>query len=151
MVAKAKVIRKAKAPKKVPKPKPPKTRNGGTMTEAAFRSWVRSQLRRMSQRWKPIYMCKKDAQRDATPAEVARFSKGRGKIRKVYECARCTDRVPDKLGAVDHVIPCGTLIDIEKDAGPFILRMLCEQPSLRWLCDPCHHTITQEQRENPSS
>lgn len=139
------MVRKAK-PKKVPKEKPPKTRNSGTMTEAGFRSWVRSQLRRMSQRWKPIYDTKKDAQRDATPEEVARFSKGRGKIRKVYVCAVCSARVPDKLGAVDHIIPCGSLIDVEKDAGPFILRMLCEKPSLRWVCDPCHTNITNEAR-----
>ena len=136
------VVRKRKPVKKPAKAKPPKTRNGGTMTEAAFRSWVRSQLRRMSQRWKPIYMTKKAAQRPATPAEVALFSKGRGRIKFVYECAQCAVRVPDKQGAVDHIIPCGSLIDINADAGPFILRLLCEGEGLRWLCDPCHQEVT---------
>lgn len=116
------------------------------MTEAAFRSWVRSQLRRMSQRWKPIYTCKKAAQRPATPAEVAAFSRGRGRIRFVYECAVCSKRVPDKLGAVDHIVPCGSLLNIATDAGPFIERMLCEPNGLRWVCDECHTTITNEAR-----
>ncbi len=142
------MIRKKRPVKKAPKPKVPKTRCNGTMTEAAFRSWVRSQLRRMSQRWKPIYECKRAAQRDATPEEVAEFSVGRGRIRKVYECAACTRRVPDKLGAVDHIIPCGSLLDIERDAGPFILRMLAEGKQLQYLCDPCHDIKTREDIEN---
>lgn len=66
----------------------------------------------------------------------------------MYECSSCHARVPDKLGAVDHIIPCGSLINIEQDAGPFILRMLCEGEGLRYLCDHCHHQVTQEQRED---
>jgi ribosomal protein L44E len=117
------------------------------MTEAAFRGWIRSQLRRMSLRWRPIGECKRAARRPVTPKDREKYG---NRIKWVYECALCHNRVPDKLGQVDHIIPCGSLTDIEKDAGPFILRLLCESEGLRFLCDQCHTTITKEQRENTS-
>ncbi len=118
------------------------------MTEAGYRSWVRSQLRKISMRWKPIYEAKALAKRPVEPTDRLRWG---NLIKYVYVCALCADRVPDKHGAVDHIEPCGTLVDIEKDAGPFILRMLCESDKLRFLCDPCHNNITKDQRENPTS
>lgn len=121
----------------------PKTRCAGTLTEAAFRSWIRSQLRRMSQRWKPIYEAKRLARRSVTIADKARWG---NRIKYVYGCAQCGGWFPDKLVAVDHIVPCGTLVDIEKDAGPFILKLLCEASGLRVLCHGCHHQVTQEER-----
>lgn len=119
----------------------PKTRCAGTLTEAAFRSWIRSQLRRMSQRWKPIYEAKRQARREATVADKARWG---NRIKYVYGCAGCGGWFPEKLVAVDHIEPCGSLIDVAVDAGPFLLRLLCEMDGLRILCDPCHQSVTQQ-------
>ena len=47
----------------VRKPRVPRTRNAGTMTEAAFWSMIRSALRQKSRWWKPIAECKKLARR----------------------------------------------------------------------------------------
>ena len=40
-----------------------KTRNSGTMTEAAFWSFIRSALRQKSRWWKPVSECKQNARR----------------------------------------------------------------------------------------
>ncbi|MDY0087105.1 MAG: HNH endonuclease signature motif containing protein [Coriobacteriia bacterium] len=121
----------------------PRTRNAGTFTEAQFRGWIRSSLRRMSQRWKPIYQTYNKSKRPATAADSAKWG---NRIKYVYQCEQCREWFPKKLVEVDHIVPCGSLTDIEKDAGPFILRMLCEIDGLRLLCEPCHQVITQEQR-----
>ena len=47
----------------VKKPRVPRTRNAGTMTEAGFWSMIRSALRQKSRWWKPIAECKKLARR----------------------------------------------------------------------------------------
>jgi len=113
------------------------------MTEAAFRGWIRSSLRRMSQRWKPIYECKRRARRAVTAADREQWG---NRLKWVFQCAICQHYFPEKFIDVDHIVPCGTLVDIEHDAGPFILRMLCEADGLRCLCRECHHVITQKER-----
>lgn len=111
------------------------------MTEAQFRSWIRSSLRRMSQRWKPIYQTYAKSKRPVTAEDRLRWG---NRIKFVHQCERCQDWFPKKLVEVDHIVPCGSLVDIEKDAGPFILRLLCEVDGLRLLCEPCHLIITEE-------
>ena len=49
--------------KKPKKPRVPRTRNAGTMTESAFWSMIRSALRQKSRWWKPISECKTLARR----------------------------------------------------------------------------------------
>lgn len=113
------------------------------MTEAAFRSWVRSQLRRMSMRWRPIGACKKRVKVDATPLDKKRWG---NLIRVIFPCEICEDRVTSKGGQVDHIVPCGSLLDIEKDAGPFLLRLLVEHEGLMWVCNTCHLVKTAEEK-----
>lgn len=113
------------------------------MTEAMFRSWVRSQLRKLSQKWKPLYSSKKNKRLEATDIDRERWS---DRIKYVWECEECKDRVPDSLICVDHIVPCGSLRDIEKDAGPFLLRMLCEEDGFQMLCKKCHKVKTMEEK-----
>ena len=49
--------------KTIKKPRVPKTRNAGTMTESAFWSFIRSALRQKSRWWKPITQAKLQARR----------------------------------------------------------------------------------------
>lgn len=123
----------------------PRTRNDGTMTEAMFWGWVRSSLRRMSQRWRPIYGVLKDCKRPATPEDHRVWGK---RIKFTHQCSVCNQWFPKKEVEVDHIIPCGSLRSVE-DVGPFVLRMLCERPGLRVVCTSCHHTITQSAKVAP--
>lgn len=135
--------RKAK-PKRVAKARVARTRNSGTMTEAAFFGWIRSQLRRMSQRWKPIYETRREGRRYATAEERARF--GRPRLVYVNTCQQCNEWFPCDDLEVDHLIPCGSLGSTPEvfasEAGGWILRLLVERVGLRRLCVPCHVKVT---------
>jgi len=125
--------------------KVPRTRNDGTFTEAQFRGWVRSNLRKMSQRWKPIYAKINEGSRPVTEEDTAKWGK---RIRKVYHCESCGQWFPRKYITADHIIPCGSLKDIEKDAGPFILRLLCEREGIQRLCTECHNFKTSKEKQD---
>jgi hypothetical protein len=109
-----------------------KPRNNGTMTEAAFWSFIRSTLRRKSMYWKPVSACKQAARRKYV---------GDNKRQKwEYQCAECLGWFSDKLIDVDHINECGTL---NKDtAGEFIERLFCEKEGLQVLCKECHKKKT---------
>lgn len=111
------------------------------MTEAQFRGWIRSALRRLSQRWKPLYQTYNKAKRAIEDTERSLWG---NRVRWVYQCEVCENWFPKKLVQVDHKVPCGSLSNIETDAGPFILRLLCEADGLRLLCLECHHLLTKE-------
>jgi len=73
---------------KIPRAKSPKVRNGGTMTESAFWSFIRSALRQKSRWWKPITECKMKARR---------AYKGPSKRQKFeYQCNSCKAWFPEK-------------------------------------------------------
>lgn len=117
------------------------------MTEAQFWGWIRSSLRRMSQRWKPIYTVLKESKRPVTAADRKKYG---NRIKFVHQCSGCKNWFPKKMVEVDHIVPCGSL-RCSEDVGPFVLRLLCESDGLRLLCEDCHQTVTQEQRECRSS
>ena len=120
--------------------KSPKTRNNGEWTEARYRSFIKSLLRRGSVRWGPINNVKK----------AARVSRG------VYECAGCGKHVPPTIKVdgkrtqnvfVDHIDPI-----INPETGfiswdETIERMFCEADNLQLLCKSCHDEKTQQERE----
>jgi len=119
---------------KIPKVKVPKTRNHGTMTEAAFWSFIRSALRQKSRWFKPISEAKRLARR-----------KYRGSNRRQkweYQCAECKNWFSDKEIAVDHIVECGSLSCAE-DLPVFVERLFCEVEGLQILCkDGCHKKKT---------
>lgn len=115
----------------------PKPRCSGTMTESAFFSFIRSGLRQKSQRWKPAFDAKKEAQRPY---------KGEDKRTKfVYVCAICKEEFKDKDVQIDHIIPCGSLKSFADLAG-FCERLFCEKEGYRVLCEPCHQNVTNATR-----
>lgn len=128
------------AKRKITKPRKnalPKTRNAGTMTEAAFWSFIRSALRQKSRWWKPISQAK---------AKAKRSYKGPLKRQKFeYQCAECLDWFPDKKINVDHKIPAGTL-KCAADLPGFVERLFCEVDNLQVLCSNCHNKKTQNEK-----
>jgi 5-methylcytosine-specific restriction endonuclease McrA len=126
--------------KKVAKPRKgaaPKTKNAGTMTDAAFWSFIRSALRQKSRWWKPISQAK---------AKAKRSYKGPLKRQKFeYQCAVCSNWYPDKEINVDHIIPAGTL-RCANDLPGFVERLFCEVDNLQVLCETCHNKKTQDEK-----
>ncbi len=124
---------KSKIVKEV-KVKPPKIRNGGTMTEAAFWSWIRSALRNRSRFWIPIGQAKNRVRR--------RYNGPNRRQKWEYQCAECKDWFMGDKVSVDHLVECGSLKCAE-DLPGFIERLFCEADKLQVLCeDKCHSAKT---------
>lgn len=114
----------------------PKTRCNGTMSEAAFWSFIRSALRQKSRWWKPISVCKLNARRDY---------KGPGKRQKYeYQCKSCKTWNAEKNINVDHVHPVGTLKSAN-DLPFFVENLFCEIDNLQVLCSDCHDAKTKKE------
>lgn len=105
------------------------------MTDAAFRSWLRSQLRRISLKWRPISEKRSQGEWLATDADKAKWGK---LIKKMNTCEGCGGSFPKSKLEIDHIVPCGSLLDVERDLGPFALRLLCQMDGLQRLCNKCH-------------
>lgn len=117
-----------------------KTRNNGTWTQARFNSFIKSLLRKGTQRWSPKNLCLK----------TARMSKGN------YLCNGCQEIVPVtvvkggkrvKNVHVDHILPV-----VDPAVGfttwdDCIERMFCEVEGFQVLCSGCHSAKTSEERQ----
>jgi 5-methylcytosine-specific restriction endonuclease McrA len=118
----------------------PKTRCNNTWTEAKYKSFIKGNLRRATQKWAPIQVVLKEA----------RVARG------LYLCAGCKEHVPnttkDETGRrvknvhVDHIFP---IIDpavgwVSWDST--IERMFCEKDGLQVLCNACHKMKTDEEK-----
>ena len=126
------------AKKKVRKPRVPRTRNAGTMTEAAFWSMIRSALRQKSRWWKPVSQCK---------AESKRAYKGKNKRQKwEYQCNKCKGWFKSDEVNVDHIEPAGSL-NCSNDLPAFVDTLFCEVDNLQTLCKTCHDEKTQLERK----
>jgi 5-methylcytosine-specific restriction endonuclease McrA len=118
----------------------PKIRAHGTMTEAGYRAFIRSMLRRGSIRWKPKYVAK------AMARHHEKLPNGRG--RDVFHslCAECEQLVPETSAVVDHIKPV-----VDPNVGfttwdDFIERLFCEADNLQVLCKVCHDEKTAKEK-----
>lgn len=124
---------KPKARKTTRKPKTervPRTRAGGEWTEASFWSFLRSGLRRMSQRWPPavrlIWL------KHRRPNQSANR-----RLKWEFNCSMCNGWYKRAGMAADHITQCGALSSWE-DLPRFASRLFCEVEDLRILCEECH-------------
>ena len=126
------------AKKVIRKSKVVKTRNGGTMTEAAFWSFIRSGLRQKSRWWKPITECKLASRRPYSgPLKRQKFE---------YQCNECKQWFPEKKINVDHITPAGEL-NCAQDLPGFVERLFCEKNGLQTLCSDCHDVKTKQEKQ----
>ena len=98
-----------------------------------FFTWLRSGLRKMSQRHAPIY--------EALAAAKRPYVGSNPRQKVCYECAKCKSLVSAKECAVDHRIDCGTLKSWE-DVQGFMERLFCSKDGLDVLCHECHDIKT---------
>lgn len=119
-------------PKRILKPK---TRNNGTMTEAAFWGMIRALLRKKSLAWKPMREAKLRSRREIqNPESRAKFE---------YKCIHCKNWFPEKEIEVDHIIEAGSLT-CSGDLAGFVERLFCEVDGLQILCKACHKQKTHK-------
>ncbi len=116
----------------------PRTRAGGEWTEAQFWGFLRSGLRKMSQRFPPLARLALDACKRASQSDNKR-------IKWEYQCVDCEGWFPRKKVQVDHIEPCGSLRSFE-DVRGFVERLFCEPDGLRVRCEDCHNRRTQSDR-----
>jgi len=116
-----------------------KTRNDGQWSEARYRSFIVSALRKAWMRWGPKNVAKKRAWVE------------RGK----YRCEGCNRIVPSSIKkngkrvnnvSVDHIDPV-----VDPKVGfttwdDYIERMFVEADQLQTLCKVCHDIKTKEER-----
>jgi hypothetical protein len=113
-----------------------RTRNGKTLTEAAFWGMIRSTLRRRTMYWLPIKQAREQARRPY---------KGNNKRQKwEFLCAECKKHHPQKNINVDHKIEAGSLRNGD-DLKGFVERLFCEDvEGYQVLCKPCHKSKTHK-------
>ena len=115
-----------------------RTRNAGTMTEAAFWGKIRSVLRRGFMYWKPIQNVKNKAKRKSQSDNK--------RLKFEYQCSVCAEWFPGKEVQVDHTVPVGSL-KCGEDLQGFLERLTEEDESLYTVqCKPCHQIKTNEEK-----
>lgn len=118
-----------------------KPRNSGQWTEARFRSFIVSAIRKSSSRWGP----KNESKRDAR--HPVKLVNERGRLVFHSVCVMCKDVIPETTSSVDHIEPV-----IDPEIGfvswdEYIKRMYCEKAGFQVLCKPCHDAKTKGERE----
>lgn len=106
-----------------------------------FFVWLRSSLRKISQRHPPLYEAKADAKRPYTGDNPRQ--------RVCYECAKCKALVSNNDCAVDHIEDAGSLKGWE-DLEGFAKRLFCGKEGLQLLCHDCHDIKTYMAKHNVS-
>lgn len=106
-----------------------------------FFVWLRSSLRKISQRHPPLYEAKADAKRPYTGDNPRQ--------RVCYECAKCKALVSNNDCAVDHIEDAGSLKGWE-DLEGFAKRLFCGKEGLQLLCHDCHAIKTYMVRHGVS-
>lgn len=118
-----------------------KTRCSGTWTEARYNSFIKSGIRSLTRKWKPMF----DALADAKTEQ--KINPKTGRLAMHFRCAMCGSDHPVKEMAIDHIEP---IIGVEGfiDWDTTIERALCEKDGFQVLCkDPCHKLKTKMEND----
>lgn len=117
-----------KKEKKIRKNRVPRTRNGGTLTEAGFWQMIRSALRNRTRFWLPRVNCLKAARR---PSQ----SKNK-RLKWEFQCYDCKEFFSQKEIESHHLQEAGSLM-CAQDLPQFVERLFSE---IGWicLCKKCH-------------
>lgn len=106
-------------------------RCNGNWSEARFKSFVISALRRASSRWAPKYTCKKNARVG----------------RNEYRCASCAAIVGNKYIKADHIQPVVDPVRGFESWDVYIQRLFVEVDGYQAICKACHTIKTGEERK----
>lgn len=110
-------------------------------TDAKWRSWVVSLLRRGSMRFPP----RNEALRAAKTEK--KINEKTGRMAQHYRCAECLQEFPAKEVQVNHIDPViGDSGFIDWDT--YIERMFCPVENLNVLCRTCHDVKSAQERKD---
>lgn len=110
-------------------------------TDAKWRGWIVSLLRRGTMRYPP----RNDALRAAKTEK--KINEKTGRLAQHYQCAMCLGEFPAKSVCVDHIQPVidpnGSFVNWDT----YIERMFCPVENLQILCSLCHDVKTQKEKD----
>lgn len=110
-------------------------------TDAKWRSWVISLLRRGSLRFPNRTEVLQEAK------TKKKINKTSGRMAQHYKCAGCKKDFPMSQIAVDHLLPVVCPIQGFVDWNTYISRMFCPKENLQVLCSSCHDVKTEKERK----
>jgi hypothetical protein len=101
-------------------------------SEARYRTFIRSAMRKAWMKWPPRFIALQRARRPYT---------GHNPRQKFeVQCAHCHDWHPQKNISVDHITPWGSIVGLSLDEA--WARLLVPVTGLQCLCKKCHDTKT---------
>lgn len=109
-------------------------------SDARFKNWIISLLRRGTMRWPPKNECLKNAK-----TKRKKNSKT-GRLAQHYKCNKCKKDFPLTQVSVDHKSP---VVDPKTgfiNFDVYIERMFCSLKGLQVLCKLCHDNKTKRER-----
>lgn len=117
-----------------------RTRNGGRWTEARYRGFIKSLLRKGSTKWGPA----NDALKAASVGK--KHDERTGRSIEHFECSDCEGHFPRRDCAKDHIEP---VVPIEgwSSWDEIIERMFIEIEGFQVLCKGCHSKKTEREKE----
>lgn len=122
------------------KTKNPKTRCSGTWTEARYNSFIKSGIRSLTRKWKPMYDALKEAETEK------KINEKTGRVAQHYRCVGCRRDYPVKEVAIDHIEPIVPVTGFTT-WDDIISRALCEKSGFQVLCKSCHAIKCKEENE----
>lgn len=81
--------------------------------------------------------------------EVPKFNKDGSRAKKdsvQYQCSACTEWIKSTAISVDHIVPVIGVDEGFVDWNEFISRLFCGEDNLQVVCDTCHKTKTNTER-----
>lgn len=110
-------------------------------TDAKFKGWIISLLRRGSLRYPPRNETLKEAK---TGKKINTES---GRMAEHYKCSVCNKDFPAKQVCVDHIDPVVDPLKGFTTWDGYIERMFCPKENLQVLCSSCHTTKSLQEKE----
>ena len=115
------------------------------------KTWVTSQLRRLSMRWPPRGRASKVGRREL-PRKIKKDGTLYKKPNFEYQCNKCTKWFKSSDTVMDHIIPVVRPESIvakseEEFIGKFAVSLLCYEDNWQRLCHKCHDKKTEQENK----
>lgn len=111
------------------------------MSDARFKGWIISLLRKGSMRWPPYSEALNKAK------TTKKKNPKTGRIAQHFKCKGCKKDFPRKEVVVDHIKPVVDTIEGFVSWDTYIERMFCSAKGLQILCGTCHDIKSNKERE----
>lgn len=115
------------------------------------KSWVTSQLRRLSMRWPPRGRVLKASRREL-PRKLKKDGTPYKKANYEYQCNKCKSWFRSSDTVMDHKIPVVsptaiTELTEEEFIGKFAVSLLSYEDNWQVLCNKCHDVKTEKENK----